>query len=189
MAGFDFDLFVIGGGSGGVRAARVAAEAGARVGPGRGVPLRRHLRDPRLRAEEADGLCRRLLRRLRATPPATAGRVGASGSTGAALHRRQGRRDRAARVGLPRPAAAGRGAAAAVRGRPSSTRIGSGSPAARSTPRKHLLIATGARPRRPDIPGAELGVSSNEMFELEAPAGAHGDRRRRLYRLRVRRRS
>ena len=32
MADFDFDLFVIGGGSGGVRAARVAAEAGARVG-------------------------------------------------------------------------------------------------------------------------------------------------------------
>ena len=31
MAGFDFDLFVIGGGSGGVRAARVAAEAGAKV--------------------------------------------------------------------------------------------------------------------------------------------------------------
>mgnify|MGYP003529913892 CR=1 FL=1 len=28
MAGFDFDLFVIGGGSGGVRAARLAAEAG-----------------------------------------------------------------------------------------------------------------------------------------------------------------
>ena len=32
MAEFDFDLFVIGGGSGGVRAARIAAEAGARVG-------------------------------------------------------------------------------------------------------------------------------------------------------------
>jgi glutathione reductase (NADPH) len=31
MAGFDVDLFVIGGGSGGVRAARVAAEHGARV--------------------------------------------------------------------------------------------------------------------------------------------------------------
>src|SRR3954451_1349552 len=30
--GFDFDLFVVGGGSGGVRAARVAAELGARVG-------------------------------------------------------------------------------------------------------------------------------------------------------------
>ncbi len=32
MSGFAFDLFVIGGGSGGVRAGRVAAEAGARVG-------------------------------------------------------------------------------------------------------------------------------------------------------------
>ena len=32
MARFDFDLFVIGGGSGGVRAARIAASHGARVG-------------------------------------------------------------------------------------------------------------------------------------------------------------
>ena len=32
MADFDFDLFVIGGGSGGVRAARIAAGHGARVG-------------------------------------------------------------------------------------------------------------------------------------------------------------
>jgi glutathione reductase (NADPH) len=31
MAGFDFDLFVIGAGSGGVRAARKAAGTGARV--------------------------------------------------------------------------------------------------------------------------------------------------------------
>lgn len=30
--GFDYDLFVIGGGSGGVRAGRLAAELGARVG-------------------------------------------------------------------------------------------------------------------------------------------------------------
>ena len=33
MPGFDYDLFVIGGGSGGVRAARIAsAEGGAKVG-------------------------------------------------------------------------------------------------------------------------------------------------------------
>jgi glutathione reductase (NADPH) len=32
MANFDFDLFVVGGGSGGVRAARMAAQRGARVG-------------------------------------------------------------------------------------------------------------------------------------------------------------
>jgi glutathione reductase (NADPH) len=32
MRTFDFDLFVIGGGSGGVRAARMAAQTGVRVG-------------------------------------------------------------------------------------------------------------------------------------------------------------
>ena len=52
---------------------------------------------------------------------------------------------------------------------------------------KHLLIATGGRPVVPDLPGAELGITSNEMFELETPAEAHADRRRRLCRLRVRR--
>ena len=30
--GYDYDLFVIGGGSGGVRAARIAASSGAKVG-------------------------------------------------------------------------------------------------------------------------------------------------------------
>ena len=32
MAEYDYDLFVVGAGSGGVRAARVASELGARVG-------------------------------------------------------------------------------------------------------------------------------------------------------------
>ncbi|KKC39783.1 glutathione reductase [Devosia epidermidihirudinis] len=31
---------------------------------------------------------------------------------------------------------------------------------------KHILIATGAQPNIPDIPGAELGISSNEAFDL-----------------------
>ena len=65
MSEFDYDLFVIGGGSGGVRAARIAAGHGAKVADRRGIPLRRHLRDPRLRAEEAAGLRQPLPRRVR----------------------------------------------------------------------------------------------------------------------------
>ena len=33
---------------------------------------------------------------------------------------------------------------------------------------RHILIATGARPSVPDVPGAELGITSNEIFPLEA---------------------
>jgi glutathione reductase (NADPH) len=33
---------------------------------------------------------------------------------------------------------------------------------------RHVLVATGARPLVPDIPGAEHGLTSNEIFHLEA---------------------
>ena len=68
-----------------MRAARIAAEAGARVGAGRGVPLRRHLRDPRLHPEEAHGLRQRLRRRLRGRRAATAGPSARRGFDWAAL--------------------------------------------------------------------------------------------------------
>jgi glutathione reductase (NADPH) len=32
---------------------------------------------------------------------------------------------------------------------------------------RHILIATGARPERPDIPGIDLAITSNECFHLE----------------------
>jgi len=32
---------------------------------------------------------------------------------------------------------------------------------------KHILVATGGRPVVPDMPGAELGITSNEIFNLE----------------------
>jgi glutathione reductase (NADPH) len=31
----------------------------------------------------------------------------------------------------------------------------------------HILIATGAEPRRPDFPGADLGITSDDFFDLE----------------------
>ena len=64
MSDYDVDLFVIGAGSGGVRAARIAAEL-RRAGDDRGgISRRRHLRHSRLRAEEASGLCLALCRRF-----------------------------------------------------------------------------------------------------------------------------
>ncbi len=33
---------------------------------------------------------------------------------------------------------------------------------------RHILIATGARPLVPDVPGAEFGITSNEVFHLES---------------------
>lgn len=32
----------------------------------------------------------------------------------------------------------------------------------------HILIATGGRPSRPNIPGAEYGINSDGFFELDA---------------------
>ncbi|WP_204115358.1 glutathione-disulfide reductase [Shimia biformata] len=33
---------------------------------------------------------------------------------------------------------------------------------------KHILLATGGRPVTPDLPGAELGITSNDIFQLDA---------------------
>jgi glutathione reductase (NADPH) len=38
----------------------------------------------------------------------------------------------------------------------------------RSVTAKHILIATGARPHVPECPGSELGITSNEAFHLDA---------------------
>lgn len=61
---YDFDLYVIGAGSGGVRAARFAAGFGGESGGG-GEPLSgRDLRQCRLCAEKAAGVRRAFRRRL-----------------------------------------------------------------------------------------------------------------------------
>ena len=48
VGAFDFDLFTIGAGSGGVRASRMSARYGARVAIAEETRPRRHLREPRL---------------------------------------------------------------------------------------------------------------------------------------------
>ncbi len=166
---FDFDLFVIGGGSGGVRAARIAAEAGARVGL----------------AEEfrMGGTCvirgcvpKKLMVYASDFADAFEDAAGYGWSLGPASFD-WGRLVAAKEAEITRLEGIYAGnlgragvevfATRAVVADPHRVRLGDG--AERTA--KHILIATGARPFVPDIPGAELGITSNEIFDLAAQPG------------------
>ncbi|MER2510633.1 MAG: glutathione-disulfide reductase [Amaricoccus sp.] len=166
MSGFDFDLFVIGAGSGGVRAGRVAAEAGARVGV----------------AEEYryGGTCvirgcvpKKLMVYASAFSDAFEDAAGFGWDVGparfdwarfiAAKDVEIARLEQVYRAALTRAGAQPFAARATILD-PHRVRLSTGA----EYSAKHILIATGGRPVVPDIPGAELGVTSNEMFGLAA---------------------
>jgi len=164
---FDYDLFVIGGGSGGVRAARIAAaEGGARVGL----------------AEESrmGGTCvirgcvpKKLMVNASAYPKtlqdaAAYGwdvQAGAfdwlkfRGLLGAELTRLE-----TAYRGTLKNAGVVVHDARATLADAHTVRLSTG----QSFSAKHILIATGGWPFVPDVPGVELAVTSNEMFDLES---------------------
>lgn len=163
---FDFDLFVIGGGSGGVRAARVAAALGVRVGL----------------AEEyrMGGTCV-----IRGCVPkklmvyasqfgdtvetATAYGWDVSGSVfnwtafqgkmAAEIDRLEG----IYRNLLGNSGVSSFDARATLEG-PNTIALSTGE----RFSAKKILIATGGRPVKPKIPGADLGITSNEIFQLES---------------------
>ena len=163
---FEYDLFVIGAGSGGVRAARVAAGHGAKVAI----------------AEEdrVGGTCV-----IRGCVPKKMLFYGAHFAEDLGDARRFGwdvgaavfdwptlrdnvlgevaRLERVYGETLARQGVDVFKERATVTG-PQRVRLASG----REVGARTLLIATGARPVRPACPGAELGVTSNEMFHLEA---------------------
>ncbi len=165
MAGFDFDLFVIGGGSGGVRAARVAAQAGYRVGLAEeyrygGTCVIRGCVPKKLMTyasgfadafEDAPGFgwsvgeTRFDWRKLIAAKDAEIARLEAI------YH------------GLLKGAGVQPFAARGVVLDPHRVRLATGA----EYTAKHLLIATGGKPWMPDIPGAELAITSNDIFHLE----------------------
>lgn len=162
---FDVDLFVIGGGSGGVRAARIAAaEGGARVAL----------------AEESrmGGTCvirgcvpKKLMVYASAFPGQIADAraygwdVAAHGFDWPAfrlsLEAELTRLENAYRGTLLNAGVALHDTRATVE-EAHAVRLATGE---RITA-KHILIATGGRPFVPDIPGADLAVTSNEMFHL-----------------------
>ncbi|MFN4192894.1 MAG: glutathione-disulfide reductase [Tabrizicola sp.] len=164
---FDYDLFVIGGGSGGVRAARVAAgDHGARVGL----------------AEESrmGGTCvirgcvpKKLMVFASAYPEAIAEAreygwdVTAGGFDWLRFRSRlEAELDRL--EGAYRNTLRNAGVTVhderAVIVDPHRVRLASGT----EFTAKHILVATGGWPFVPDIPGRELAVTSNEMFHLPA---------------------
>jgi glutathione reductase (NADPH) len=162
---FDYDLFIIGAGSGGVRAARIAAGHGAKVAA----------------AEEyrVGGTCV-----IRGCVPKKLLVYGSHFAEDLADARRFGwdvgaptfnwptlRDNVAAEVdrleGLYGQTYANAGVKVfkerAVFTGPNSVQLASG----HDISAKIILIATGGWPAIPDVPGAELGITSNEVFLLE----------------------
>ncbi|HYD13338.1 MAG TPA: glutathione-disulfide reductase [Allosphingosinicella sp.] len=163
---YDYDLFVIGAGSGGVRAARVSAAHGARVAI----------------AEEyrMGGTCV-----IRGCVPKKLLVYGAHFAEDLQDARRFGWRVKSCRFDWPtlrdnvlaeverlegiytdildRNEVEIFQQRAVITG-PNEITLADGSKLTAAT----ILVATGARPAVPDVPGAEHGVTSNEMFHLDA---------------------
>ncbi len=166
MPDYDFDLFVIGAGSGGVRAARVAAAYGARVAIAEeyriggtcvirgcvpkkllvyGAHFAEDLRDARCFGWDVPE-CTFDWKVLRDNVHKEVARIeGVYGNTleknNVVIHRERARLEGPHEVLLE-----------------SGTRLTA----------KTILVATGARPDVPSIPGSEHGITSNEVFNLDA---------------------
>ncbi|GLQ27125.1 glutathione-disulfide reductase [Sulfitobacter pacificus] len=164
---FDFDLFVIGGGSGGVRAARVAAgEHGARVGLAEddrygGTCVIRGCVPKKLMVFASEY----------ADMPAEAAAYGwdiKSGPFDWTAFRGKMTDELDRLEGVYRKLLAGSGVEtfdlrASIKD-PHTVALSDGT----TKTAKHILIATGGHPVRPDLPNADLGIVSDDIFHLES---------------------
>jgi glutathione reductase (NADPH) len=162
---YDYDLFVIGAGSGGVRAARVSSAHGARVAIAEehkvggtcvirgcvpkkllvyGAHFAEDLHDARRFGWDVPA-CAFHWPTLRDNVLAEVGRLEQAYTETLTNHRVEILRERAVVAG------------------PHEIRLGGG----RTVTARVVLIATGARPVVPDFPGSELGITSNEAFHLD----------------------
>jgi glutathione reductase (NADPH) len=165
MAEFDVDLFVIGAGSGGTRASRIAAAYGAKVAVAeeyrvggtcviRGcVPKKMLVYGAHFAEDLADARrfgwevpeCEFNWKTLRDNVQHEVSRISGIYEETLGNNKVEILRERATVTG------------------PHEVTLASG----RKVTAKYILIATGATPAIPDIPGAELGITSNEAFHLE----------------------
>lgn len=165
MANYDYDLFVIGGGSGGVRAARVAAQTGAKVGLAE--------------ADRYGGTCvirgcvpKKLMVfasefRDSVEDAAQYGwRVSSDGFDWPVfktkMHAELDRLESVYRKILSNNNVETFDSFAKLTG-PNEVLLADG----KTLSAKTILIATGGRPATPDVPGGDLAISSNEIFHLD----------------------
>lgn len=167
MAQYDYDLFVIGAGSGGTRAARVAAAYGAKVAVAEeyrvggtcvirgcvpkkllvyGAHFAEDLRDARHFGWDVPPDCAFTWERLRDNVLAEVDRINKAYT--------QTIESSGAEIILERATIAG----------PHEVKLASG----RTVTAERILIATGATPQVPSCPGHEHGFTSNEAFHLDA---------------------
>ncbi|HEX7694256.1 MAG TPA: FAD-dependent oxidoreductase, partial [Sphingomonas sp.] len=166
MSDYDYDLFVIGIGSGGTRAARVAAAHGAKVAAAEeyrvggtcvirgcvpkkllvyGAHFAEDLMDARRFGWEVPD-CKFDWKTLTANVFEEVDRISKAYNTTLDSHHVEVINERAELAG------------------PNTIRLASG----REVTSKYILIATGARPHIPTCPGHEYGITSNEAFHLDS---------------------
>ena len=162
---FDYDLFVIGGGSGGVRAARVAAQGGARVALAEedrygGTCVIRGCVPKKLMVFASEYPAAML------DAQAYGWTVHAGGFDWAAfkgkLHAELDRLEGVYRGILKNNGVDSYDARARLTD-PHTVALSTGE----SITAKHILIATGGHPIKPDLPGTEHALTSNDIFHLE----------------------
>jgi glutathione reductase (NADPH) len=163
---FDYDLFVIGGGSGGVRAARIASgEWGAKVAlaeesrMGGTCVIRGCV--PKKLMVFASGYRQKMADAVDYGWSVEAGAFDWARFRGQ-LHKELDRLEGAYRNTLTK-AGVEIVDQRAVIADPHTVRLADG----REVTAKHILVATGGHPARPETEGAELGITSNEVFHLE----------------------
>ena len=164
MAEYDYDLFVIGGGSGGVRGARMAAGTGARVAVAEEYRYGGTCVIRGWRSQEALFLCRTFSRRLRRCCRLRLAGRHAQPLIGPVLLTNKDKEIRRLE-GIYRKLLADAGVEA-LDGRArllDANRVQVGD---KTYSAKTILIATGGTPSLPPGPGWEHAVSSNECFQL-----------------------
>ena len=165
MSDFDYDLFVIGGGSGGVRAARMAAQTGARVALAEeyrlgGTCVIRGCVPKKLMVFASE--YGEMVSDARAYGWDIADGAFDWGRFRGQLDAELDRLEGVYRRLLEGSEVTVHDGRARVTG-PHEVRVGDTTVSA-----KHILVATGGRPALPEMENAELGITSNDIFKLDA---------------------